>query len=118
MGRQFATVLLAVGLVLPAFLVADPLTAADPDTIEGKAFCKLDGTSSGCCLGKLRNAIDAIEGVVGVEIDAEEGTATIDVKEGATVSVEDIKEAVAEADKGHQHGFKVIEIKEVEKEAG
>ena len=86
MGRQFATGLLAVGLVLLAFPVARPLTAA-------------------------------VEGVEGVKIDAEEGTATIVVEKGATVSVQDIKEAVAKADKGHQHGFNVIEIKEVEKEA-
>ena len=112
----------AVSLIVGVALLALSTTAAEPaaetdiikGTIEGKVLCKLDGTALGCCIGKLEKGIAGVKGVKEVHIDSEAGTATIVVTKGAKVSVEDIKKAVAEADREHNHGFKVTEIKQAE----
>ncbi|MDA2929139.1 cation transporter [Acidobacteria bacterium AH-259-O06] len=112
----------AVSLIVGMVLLALPTTAAEPaaeteiikGTIEGKVLCKLDGTASGCCIGKLEKGIASVKGVKEVHINAKAGTASIALKKGAKVSVKDIKKAVANADKGHNHGFKVTEIKQAE----
>lgn len=103
-----------VGVVLLALLAAAAASAAETGTVEGKALCKLDGTSSGCCIGKLEKGIAKVKGVKDVRIDAKKGTATILCEKGAKVSMEEIKKAVEKADQAHDHGFKVIEIKRVE----
>lgn len=102
----------AASVMVALALVALPATAGQviKGTIEGKTLCKLEGTAQGCCIGKLEKSIANVEGVKECHIDAKAGTATIVVKEGAKVSVEEIKKAVAEADKRHNHGFKVTEI--------
>ena len=109
----------AVSLIVGVALLALPTTAAEPaaetdiikGTIEGKVLCKLDGTAGGCCIGKLEKGIASVKGVKEVHIDAKAGTATIVAKKGAKVSVAAINKAIAEADKGHNHGFKLTEIK-------
>lgn len=107
-----------VSLIVGMALLALPTTATEPETdvikgtIEGKVLCKLDGTAGGCCIGKLEKGIASVKGVKEVHIDAKAGTATIVAKKGAKVSVAAINKAIAEADKGHNHGFKLTEIKQ------
>lgn len=100
----------SLALLASAALAGEP--AAKPETVQGKVLCKLEGTAGGCCIGKLQKAIASIKGVTDVQIDAKAGSATILCEKGAKVSVADINKAVTEADKGHEHGFKVIEIRE------
>lgn len=114
MKRLTRIVSLIAGMGLLAFVTATAISAEEAKTVEGKVFCKLEGTGSGCCIGKLEKAIGNIKGVKEVSIDAEAGKATIVIEKGAKVSVEDINKAVAEADKAHDHGFKVVEIKQAE----
>jgi len=112
----------AISLILGMALLALPARTAEPGadtdvikgTIGGKVLCKLDGTASGCCIGKLQKGIASVKGVKEVHIDWKAGTATIVAEKGAKVSVEDINKAIAEADKGHNHGFKVTQIKQAQ----
>lgn len=94
------------------FLTIPAQAGEKTDTVQGKAVCKLEGTQSGCCIGKLEAGIAKLKGVKEVKVDAKAGTATIVTEKDSKVSVEDIKKALAEADKGHNHGFKVIQIKQ------
>lgn len=114
MKRLVYVASLIVGMALMAVPIVAAQSAVKTDTVQGKVMCKLDGTSSGCCIGKLQKGIAGVKGVKDAHIDAKTGTATIICEKGAKVSVEDINKAVAEADKAHNHGFKAIEIKQAQ----
>lgn len=113
MVRVLGVLMLAVGIALLALPITAGEQATKPDTVQGKVSCKLDGTGSGCCIAKLEKAIAAVKGVKEARLDAKAGTATIVCEKDAKVSVLDIEKAVAGADK-HNHGFKVIELKQSE----
>lgn len=108
----------AIAVIVCMALLTLPTIAAESagktKTVQGKVMCKLDGTAGGCCIGKLEKAIARVKGVKEVQLDAKKGRATIVCEKGAKVSVADINNAVAGADKGHNHGFKVIEIKQAQ----
>jgi copper chaperone CopZ len=86
----------------------------EPQTISKAAVCKIKGMESGCCLGKIESSLMKLKGVTKVELDKKAGTAMITCEKGAQVSVEEIKKAIKEADKKHDHGFEAISVKEVE----
>ena len=114
MGRRGAVLSLIAFLALWSLVGTAQQAPAKPETVQGNVLCKLDGTASGCCIGKLEKGIANVKGVKEVHIDWKAGTATIVGKKGAKVSVEDINKAIAEADKGHNHGFRVTQIKQAE----
>lgn len=79
----------------------------NPDIVVG-----VDGLACPFCAYGLEKKVKKLDGVEAVYVDIDEGIADIKLKEGATLSEENIKKAVADA------GFTVREIKYPNKETG
>lgn len=114
--------LIIVGLFLALVAFSPTVTGAEqqktgePQSITKDTACQIKGMEGGCCTGKIESSLLKVKGIKAVTLDKKAGTARITLDNGAKVSVPDIKKAIKEADKKHNHGFEVVSIKETGKQ--